>query len=151
MSRVRQRGTDSELAVASILRRIGVPYRLNVSSLPGSPDFANRKRKLAAFVNGCFWHHHRACKRATIPKTNEHFWRQKFSANRARDARSIRALRRDGFRVILIWECETESEGQLTERLQRLLGGSMIGSGTGVANDGGQKPWLGMENVGDRD
>lgn len=121
MSRVRQRGTEAELVVAAVLRRLGVRYRLNVTSLPGSPDFSNRGRKLAIFVNGCFWHQHRGCKRATIPKTNEAFWREKFRANRARDARSIRALRRDGFQVFLVWECETDDEGELTARLQRIL------------------------------
>lgn len=121
MSRVRQRGTEAELVVAAALRRLGVQYRLNVKTLPGSPDFSNRKRKLAAFVNGCFWHHHRGCKRATVPKTNEAFWRDKFNANRARDARSIRALRRKGFRVLLVWECETENVAEVTARLQRLL------------------------------
>jgi DNA mismatch endonuclease (patch repair protein) len=121
MSRVRQRGTEAELAVAAALRRLGIRYRLNVASLPGSPDFSNRKRKLAAFVNGCFWHHHRGCKRATVPKTNEAFWQEKFRANRARDARSIRELRRHGFHVFLVWECETDDEAGLTTRLQRIL------------------------------
>jgi DNA mismatch endonuclease (patch repair protein) len=121
MSRVRQRGTEAELAVAAALRRLRIRYRLNVTSLPGSPDFSNRRRKLAAFVNGCFWHHHRGCKRATVPKTNEVYWLEKFRANRARDARSIRALRRDGFRVFLVWECETFDEANLIARLQRHL------------------------------
>lgn len=138
MSRVRQRGTDAELVVASTLRRLGVPYRRNVVSLPGSPDLANRKRKFAAFVNGCFWHHHRACRRATVPKTNEIFWREKFSANRARDARSIRALRQGGFLVILVWECETENEDALTERLLRLLGPDSVGRGNGQVMSGGR-------------
>jgi DNA mismatch endonuclease (patch repair protein) len=121
MSRVRQRGTEAELVVAAALRRLGVSYRLNVPALPGSPDFSNRRRKLAAFVNGCFWHHHRGCKRATIPKTNEGYWLEKFCANRSRDARSIRALRRDGFRVLVVWECETFDENQLIARLKRQL------------------------------
>src|SRR5437762_9074643 len=82
MSRVRQRGTDAELAVAAALRQLGISYRLNVTSLPGSPDFANRRRKWTVFVHGCFWHQHTGCKRATVPKTNADFWRDKFHANR---------------------------------------------------------------------
>src|SRR5215469_18335167 len=117
MSRVRQRGTEAELAVAAALRQLGVSYRLNVTSLPGSPDFANRKMKWAIFVHGCFWHRHTGCKRATVPKTNEDFWRDKFSTNRLRDAHAIRELRRLGFRVSLIWECQTENPDWLATRL----------------------------------
>ncbi len=69
MGRVRQKGTEAELAVGRALRALGAAYRLNVETLPGSPDFANRKRGWAIFVNGCYWHHHRGCKRATVPKT----------------------------------------------------------------------------------
>lgn len=121
MSRVRQRGTAAELAVAVVLRNLGHAYRLNVRSLPGSPDFANYKRKWAVFVNGCFWHNHTACRRATVPKTNKIFWRKKFSNNRQRDAKAVRSLRRAGFRVALIWECEAEDNVVLIRRLQRCL------------------------------
>jgi DNA mismatch endonuclease (patch repair protein) len=121
MSRVRQRGTEAELAVAAALRRLGISYRLNVMSLPGSPDFANKRMKWAIFVHGCFWHRHTGCKRATVPKTNEDFWRDKFLTNRVRDARAIRQLRRLGFRVSLIWECQTENPAQLVARLSARL------------------------------
>lgn len=121
MARVRQRGTSPEKIVGTVLRSLGQAYRLNVRGLPGSPDFANQKRKWAVFVNGCYWHHHKGCRRATVPKTNEAFWREKFGANRARDARSVRALRRAGFRVVIVWECETAEPEVLTGRLQRSL------------------------------
>jgi DNA mismatch endonuclease, patch repair protein len=121
MSRVRQRGTEAELAVAAALRKLGLSYRLSVNSLPGSPDFANRKMKWAIFVHGCFWHQHSGCKRATIPKTNEDFWRDKFLTNRTRDARAIRELRHLGFRVSLIWECQTEDPAGLVARVRRVV------------------------------
>lgn len=121
MSRVRQRGTAAELVVGTLLRSLGVSYRLNVKALPGSPDFANRKRRWAIFVHGCFWHHHRGCKRATVPKTNETFWREKFAANRARDAKAVRALRGAGFRVAIVWECETLDPPTLGDRLSKVL------------------------------
>jgi DNA mismatch endonuclease, patch repair protein len=121
MSRVRQHGTEAELTVAAMLRQLGIYYRLNVTSLPGSPDFANRKMKWAIFVNGCFWHQHTGCKRATVPKTNKDFWRGKFSTNRLRDARAIRELRRLGFRVSLIWECQTEDAAWLAVQLSARL------------------------------
>jgi len=117
MSRVRQRGTEAELAVGAALRQLGVSYRLNVSSLPGSPDFANRKMKWAIFVHGCFWHRHTGCKRSSLPKTNQEFWRDKFLTNRTRDARAVRELRRLGFRVALVWECQTEDPAKLRLRL----------------------------------
>src|ERR1700674_5066845 len=109
MARVRQRGTAAELVVASALRSLGASYRLNVRTLPGSPDFANRTRRWAVFVHGCFWHRHAGCVRATVPKTNKKFWQTKFAANRVRDRRAIRMLRRSGYRVIVVWECEVEN------------------------------------------
>lgn len=108
MARIRQRGTKIETIVAAELRRLGLFYRKNVKRLPGSPDFANRSRRWAVFVNGCFWHRHTGCGRATIPKSNVEFWEKKFEANRQRDARAIKRLRREGYRVVLIWECQTD-------------------------------------------
>lgn len=107
MKRVRQKRTKPEEIVAAALTTMGIRYRRNVRSLPGSPDFANKKRKWAIFVMGCFWHHHTNCKRATIPTRNRDFWTTKFSDNRRRDARKLRLLRRVGYRVQLIWECQT--------------------------------------------
>ena len=122
MKRVRQARTAPENAVAALLRAQGVTYRRNVRSLPGSPDFANVARGFAIFVNGCFWHAHRNCKRphSRTPKQNAAFWQAKFAANRARDARKIRALRAMGLRVMLVWECELRDEGKLAGRLARL-------------------------------
>lgn len=108
LGRVRQKGTAAELAVGGALRALGVAYRKNVRGLPGSPDFANQKRRWAVFVQGCFWHRHTGCRRAIIPKANRSFWIEKFARNRARDAAAVRTLRRDGFRVVLIWECEVD-------------------------------------------
>ncbi len=121
MAGVRQKGTGAELAVARILRDLGHSYRLNVRGLPGSPDFANRRRRWVVFVQGCFWHHHTNCRRATVPKSNAEFWRNKFTANRGRDARAIRALRAIGFQVVTIWECDVANKDALAERLSEIL------------------------------
>jgi len=126
MARVRQQGTAAELIAGSILRGLGASYRLNVRSLPGSPDFANQSRKWAVFVHGCFWHHHTGCIRATIPKTNEAFWHQKFGMNRKRDARAIRDLRKAGFRVAVVWECHISDPASLSAKLSRVLETSRI-------------------------
>lgn len=106
MAGIRQKETEIERVVALELCRLGVRYRKNVSRLPGSPDFANRSRRWAIFVNGCFWHHHTGCKKATVPKSNVDFWKTKFRENRARDARAIRKLRDIGYHVVLVWECQ---------------------------------------------
>ena len=125
MKRVRQARTAPEDAVAALLRAQGIAYRRNVRGLPGSPDFANVARGFAIFVNGCFWHAHRNCRRphSRSPKQNAAFWQEKFAANRARDARKIRALRAMGLRVMLVWECELRDEERLKERLGRVLKG----------------------------
>jgi DNA mismatch endonuclease, patch repair protein len=121
MARVRQRGTKPEVAVARELRSLGQFYRLNVRNLPGAPDFVNRRRKWAIFVHGCFWHNHTACKRATIPKANQAFWISKFEANRSRDAKAVRSLRRAGFRVGVVWECQTLDRTTLRAKLSEVL------------------------------
>jgi len=118
MRRVRRRDTSPERAVAGALRALGLAYRKNVRSLPGSPDFANKRRRWAVFVHGCYWHQHRGCKRATVPKHNRAFWQAKFAANRKRDATAIRELRRRGFKVVVVWECEGAGA---EERLREIL------------------------------
>ncbi|CAN2533648.1 hypothetical+protein [Methylocapsa aurea] len=120
MKRVRQTRTGAEQTVAAALRRAGLHYRRNVKGLPGAPDFANRSRQWALFVNGCFWHHHKTCPRGTIPKQNRAFWQEKFAANRIRDARKAKALRAQGFHVAIVWECEALDPLGLEAQLGRL-------------------------------
>jgi DNA mismatch endonuclease (patch repair protein) len=120
MTRVRRHGTAPELVVARKLRELGLAYRKNVKAMPGAPDFANRKRRWVVFVNGCFWHHHH-CPRGSLPNRNQEFWATKFLRNRARDARSIRALRRAGYRIVLLWECHIRDPIALEQRLAALV------------------------------
>ncbi|MGE0714628.1 MAG: very short patch repair endonuclease [Alphaproteobacteria bacterium] len=121
MARVRRKDTAAEAAVAKTLRSSGVAYRKSCRSLPGSPDFANRRRGWAIFVHGCFWHHHSDCPRATVPKTNPDFWRAKFADNRLRDARAIAGLERDGFRVAVVWECQIDDAAALRAALSEII------------------------------
>ncbi|MBL1256842.1 MULTISPECIES: very short patch repair endonuclease [Methylocystis] len=118
MRRVRRRGTSAELTVAALCREAGLSYRLNVKSLPGAPDLANKTKRWAIFVNGCFWHRHKNCRLATIPKRNQAFWLNKFADNRARDARKVKELRSLGFRVAIVWQCEASDRTALLRRLQ---------------------------------
>ena len=120
MQRVRQSGTSAEMSVAAACRDLGITYRLNVKTLPGSPDLANKSRRWAIFVNGCFWHAHPGCRKATVPKQNRQFWVEKFAANRARDEVKIRALRDLGYCVLIVWECEIADVVRLRRQLSNL-------------------------------
>lgn len=112
--------------MAATLRSLGATYRKNVRALPGSPDFANQKKKWAVFVHGCFWHHHTGCGRATVPKANSEFWSEKFARNRSRDAEATIRLRQNGFAVVIVWECEL---GIAAARLSKVLEPSRIDMG----------------------
>lgn len=120
LGRIRQHGTSAELNVRKLLHALGHRFRIHNRDLPGSPDIANRRRKWAIFVHGCFWHRHQGCKRTTTPSRNREFWLQKFDANVARDARVQSALRAQGYRVLVVWECETEGVTRL-KMLRRVL------------------------------
>jgi DNA mismatch endonuclease (patch repair protein) len=122
MRRVRQSGTKPEQEVAAALRVLGLRFRRNVRTLPGSPDFANKSRQWVVFVNGCFWHRHRNCPQTTTPTRNRRYWLDKFDANRKRDRRNARTLRSTGFQVITVWECQARDEPRLLRRLARNLG-----------------------------
>ncbi len=120
MASVRRSGTSPELAVRKVLATYGLRYTLNNRDLPGSPDLANRSRRYAIFVHGCFWHRHSNCPRSTTPSRNREFWQAKFDANVVRDRGAIRALRRMGYSVVVVWECEAH-RGRLTVGFERLL------------------------------
>ena len=117
MSGIRGKDTKPELVIRSFLHRAGLRFRLHARTIAGTPDIVLPGRRVAVFVHGCFWHRHAGCSRATNPKTNVAFWRAKFDENVGRDRRTNRALRRTGWRVITVWECQT-SERRL-ERLAR--------------------------------
>ncbi len=118
MGGIRQKGTSPELAVRKQLTELGCRYRVNNRDLPGSPDIANRSRKWAVFVHGCYWHRHEGCKKATTPKRNRDFWVAKFEANVARDRRAVRELRGMGYLVVTVWECETVQSAVLRRKLR---------------------------------
>ena len=117
MKRVRQRDTPPERMVRQLLTEGGAKYRLNVGGLPGSPDVANKKRKKAIFVHGCFWHYHADCARGRIPTRNSTFWEEKLYGNRERDVRKIRGLEEKGYDVLVVWECQLTDPDSLRERL----------------------------------
>ena len=119
MGRVRQRDTGPEMRVRRVVAAMGLRYRTSNRDLPGSPDLANRTRKWALFVHGCFWHQHRGCQAATVPKSNRGFWEAKFSANRERDLRVRKELEARGFAVTIIWECQTQNPSSIRKAILR--------------------------------
>lgn len=121
MAGIRQKDTSAELVVRQVLHELGHRYRVRNRDLPGSPDIANRSRRWAIFVHGCYWHRHPGCHRATTPKRNREFWQEKFAANTARDARVQFELVAMGFLVSVVWECETKDPVSLAHRLSRSL------------------------------
>jgi DNA mismatch endonuclease (patch repair protein) len=121
LGRVLQKNTTPELVVRQLLHQLGARFRVGGKGLPGRPDVVNVTRRWAVFVHGCFWHGHHGCVKATVPKRNRAFWTEKFDQNRARDRRTAAALRRAGFRVFVVWECETADLPRLERRLIRFF------------------------------
>lgn len=105
MSSIRGRNTRPEMAIRRYLHRCGFRYRLHDRSLPGSPDLVFPRYRTVIFVHGCFWHRHAGCRLATTPASNAEFWLQKLSANAERDQQNLQKLLREGWQVIVIWEC----------------------------------------------
>ena len=122
MGRIKGKNTKPEIAIRSALSRMGCRYRLHRKDLPGKPDIAISSRalgklKLAVFVNGCFWHGHAGCRKASRPKTNVAFWRNKISGNRARDRKTAGKLKAGGWAILTIWECEIPKDRAGTIRM----------------------------------
>jgi DNA mismatch endonuclease, patch repair protein len=119
MSRIKSRDTQLELDVRRSLHARGLRYTVHDRSLPGKPDIVFKGRRLAVFINGCFWHGHR-CPIGHVPKSNSSFWKLKITTNRARDARNIRRLRAMDWKVINFWECSMQTQGRARESLDKL-------------------------------
>lgn len=130
MARIRGRNTKPEVAVRSLLHRMGFRFRLHAQDLPGRPDILLPKYRTALFVHGCFWHRHPGCKFAYHPKSRTAFWTQKFKANVARDKKTRAALRGLGWNVVVVWECELRNMDALAERLESELADASVTSDT---------------------
>lgn len=127
MARIRGKDTAPERTVRSLLHRMGYRFRLHRRDLPGSPDIVLPGRRVVVFVHGCFWHRHPGCRFATTPKSRARFWRLKFERNVERDAEAAAALRRTGWKVVTVWECDIgrradDPSGALARRLRRVIG-----------------------------
>jgi DNA mismatch endonuclease (patch repair protein) len=116
MSRIRGKDTVPERIVRALLRSKGYRYRKNASELPGKPDIVLSSLRVVIFVHGCFWHRHNHCRFATNPKSNVDFWERKFLRTVARDRDNIKALRKLGWKVIVIWECSLQGSASSARR-----------------------------------
>jgi len=123
MSAIRSKNTNPETVVRSLLFALGYRYRLHRKDLPGKPDIILKKHNTVIFVHGCFWHQHKECKRANIPKSNKKYWIPKLERNAERDKINKRELNKLGWNVITIWECETKDSGKITAELKKKLNG----------------------------
>lgn len=120
MSRVRQKHTTPEVLVRQLLHSLGYRFRLHRADLPGTPDIVLPGKRTVIFVNGCFWHGHN-CRAGRLPSTNVDFWMQKRHQNHERDARNAQLLGALGWKVIVVWECETKNFSALACHLQTQL------------------------------
>ena len=123
MSRVRAKDTKPEMAVRRLVHGMGYRYRLHEKRLPGAPDLVFRGRRKVIFVHGCFWHRHPdpTCRLARMPKSRQEFWGPKLDGNRARDERTRAALDQQGWRQMVVWECECGQTEQLGNRIRAFL------------------------------
>jgi DNA mismatch endonuclease (patch repair protein) len=123
MGRVRSKNTRPEIAVRRVLHAMGYRFRLHRSDLPGKPDMVLPRRRVAVFVHGCFWHRHAGCALTRTPKSRVAFWTRKFDGNMRRDRAAKRALRCDGWRVLVIWECHVGNAARLENRIRTFMEG----------------------------
>lgn len=119
MSRVRNRNTRPEMIVRSIAHRLGYRFRLHRHDLPGRPDIIFSGRRKIIFVHGCFFHMHGCPYGRVVPKTNSDFWRTKRLANVERDKRNVDALKKEGWKILTVWECMTKAAQ--VEKLPKII------------------------------
>lgn len=128
MRQIRARDTKPELIARSIAHRLGCRFRLHGAwqgeKLPGKPDMVFAAHRKVIFVHGCFWHMH-GCDNVRVPKSNQSYWRAKLRGNQKRDAIHLAALKAQGWRVLVVWECEVEQTlAKTTKKIKRFLLGA---------------------------
>lgn len=123
MAAIRSKDMKPERLVRSLAHKLGYRFRLHSKDLPGKPDLVFRSKRKVVFVHGCFWHQHdkATCADARLPKSNTQYWLPKLQRNVARDAYSRAVLQAEGWKVLVIWDCETSSVSNVSWRLMRFL------------------------------
>ena len=121
MSRIRSKDTAPELIVRQALHSMGYRFRLHNKNLPGCPDITMSRLKALVLVHGCFWHRHKNCSRCTIPTANQEFWLEKFQRTIKRDKKNLYSLRKLGWKVLVVWECQTKDKKKLENKLHKFM------------------------------
>lgn len=135
MAAIKSKDTHPEKAVRSALYKKGYRFRLHRRDLPGTPDIVLFRYKTVIFVHGCFWHQH-GCRRTSIPKSSQAYWKAKFASNKKHDERNAAELRRDGWKVIAVWECEIRADiDKVARRLDRVLKRRLRAIETDISKD----------------
>ena len=127
MALVRSKDTSPELIVRSTLHRLGYRFSLSSNKLPGKPDIVLSRFHKLIFVHGCFWHQHKGCKASERPSSNSEYWNKKLDRNVARDKRNIATLRKSGWDVLIIWECQIRRKTTLLKKLEKFIKSSNKG------------------------
>ena len=117
------RGSDSapEMKLRRLVHGMGYRYRLHVKELPGKPDMVFPSRHAVIFMHGCFWHRHKACKLARLPKSRLDFWQPKLEENRKRDLRNQERLKKMGWRMLVVWECQIVDTQRVSNIVKEFL------------------------------
>jgi len=123
---VRSKDTAPEIKVRSLLHRLGFRFTLHRRDLPGRPDIVLPKYSTVVFVHGCFWHRHPRCPNATKPATRQDYWLPKFNRTVTRDQRNQEEIRRRGWSVVVVWECELRDTERLTRRLRKAIASRLV-------------------------
>ena len=118
MSRIQSKNTAPERIVRTLFHKSGYRFRLHQADLPGTPDIVLPKYKTVVFVNGCFWHQHKGCKKATVPKSNVSYWIPKLNKNVKRLERNGIEFKKLNWKVVVIWECETINPKKVLKSLE---------------------------------
>jgi DNA mismatch endonuclease (patch repair protein) len=126
MRRIKSQDTTPEMVVRRLVHGMGYRFRLHVASLPGKPDLVLPRLASIIEVRGCFWHQHSGCIDTHIPESHTAYWAPKLARNKQRDQKNGRALRALGWRLCVVWECETKDKSKLAMRLAKFLSGSLV-------------------------
>ena len=122
MALIRSKDTKAELAVRRLVHRMGFRYRLHSGKLPGRPDLVFSRKRKVIFVHGCFWHSHKNCPKSRPPKSKLGYWVPKLESNRKRDTKNQRKLRRQGWQLLIVWECQVKNVS-IAHRIRHFLDG----------------------------
>lgn len=123
MRRITSKDTAPEIIFRKLIHREGFRYKLHVNDLAGKPDLVLRKYNTVVFIHGCFWHGHENCRRGNKPKTNKKYWNAKIDRNKERDEENVKTLRKRGWRVFTVWECELKEPEKVLHNFKQFIKG----------------------------